>query len=82
MHGVPSTRTRRRTARWQIPSPVTADLRVERAAAVIARLHHSRGRIGVCDERAVRFTDQGAALWCGVRHIRLGIEGPTSRTIH
>jgi hypothetical protein len=64
---------------------VTADLRVERVGRVIARVHHSRGRIGVCDENVVRFTDQGAARWCGARHLLLGaygVEGPTSRTIH
>jgi hypothetical protein len=32
-----------------------------------------------------RFIDQGAARWCGARHIllgALGVEGPTSRTTH
>ena len=85
MHGAPSSRTRRRTARRQTRGPVTADLRVERVAAVTACVHHSRGWIGVCDERAVCFTDQGAARWCGARHMLLGafdVEGPTSRTIH
>jgi hypothetical protein len=64
---------------------VTADLRVELVAAVIVRVHHSRGWIGVCDERAVRFTDQAAARRCGARHMLLGVldvEGSTSHTIH
>ena len=84
MRGAPSSRTRRRTGRRQTPGPVTADLRVEWVAAVIARVHHPRGWIGVCDQRAVRFTGQGAA-WCAARHMllgALGVEGPTSRTIH
>ena len=46
----------------QTRAPVTADLRVERVAAVIARPRRSFGWIGVCDERAVHFTDQGRRM--------------------
>jgi hypothetical protein len=62
--------------------PAAADLRVEGVAAVITlawvdrRLRRKSGP---------RFIDQGAARWCGARHIllgALGVEGPTSRTTH
>ena len=85
MHGAPRGGPVAARPPRQTRGPVTADLRVERVAAVITRVHHSRGWIGVCDERVVRFTDQGAARWCGARHMllgALGVEGPTSRTIH
>jgi hypothetical protein len=84
MHGAPSSRTRRRTARRQTRSPVTADLRVGWVAAVIARVHHPRRWIGVCDqERSV--SPVRAPRWCAAQHMllgALGVEGPTSRTIH
>jgi len=82
MHGAPSSRTRRRTGRRQTRGPVTADLRVEWVAAVIARVHHSRGWIGVCDERAVRFTDQGAAVVRGPAHASRRIRRRGSDILH